>query len=1046
MRFPVSFAQRQLWFIDQLMPGEPTYNMASATWLDGPLDRGALQRALDALVARHAVLRTTIVPFDGVPEQVVADAGALPIEHIELPAAAGDGERARQAESIASDRARQPFDLAAGPLIRATLIAAGPGRHLFVLNMHHIVSDGVTMAILIPELSAAYLAETTGVPASLPPLWMEYGDYAVWQLERMRGEELDRQLEYWREQLRGAPQLLTLPADRPRPAQQSSAGGLAAVTVGAATTERLAAVARDANATMFMVFLTGFAAVLSRYARETDFLIGTQVAGRTHAELEPIAGMFTNAVPVRASLAGDPSFAGLLGRIRDLVLDAMLHQEVPFQKLVEEIVPDRTLAHWPLIQAMFLYGSLTPPSLDLPGITSHTRVLHTGTTKLDMTLYADPRDGQTTALTMEYGTDQFDQPWADRFLRCMAALLEHAAQAPDTPLADLPMLTGTEHDELIIGRNRQASPGGQPGADDGIADVRRLLQASASRVIDGDGAVPMKEVCDRAARIAQTLAGHGVVTETPVGLCVGRGTGMLTSLLGVWWAGGTYVPLDPGFPQARLAAMARGAGLRILISDTAHRDLARSVADGATVICVDDPATTAAPPLDPVPVPAGALAYIIFTSGSTGKPKGVGIEHRAVANLLASFRRTLRLGGDDRFVAVTTLSFDIALLELLLPVAGDADLVIATADETREPDRLRSLIDRTAATAMQATPQTWRLLLSAGGVPAGLRLRLCGGEMLPADLAEQLMVPGATLWNLYGPTETTVWSAAGVVTDAASAAGIGPPIDHTRVYVLDERLMPVPVGVVGEVCLAGQGVARGYHGQPRLTARSFRPDPWSDEPGARLYRTGDLGRWREGAGLELIGRNDHQVKIRGFRIECGEIEAVLRAHRDVRQAAVIAAPRAGEPALAGVHRAPPGQRAGAARRRPARGTAAAPARGAARLHDPGARGRTPHAAADAEREGQPGRTARAAMGSPAIGGRPRRAPESGRGDACPDLERPARQRGAGRRARQPLRPRRSLPDRDEIRRPRRGHLRREPAGSPRLRLPDDRGTGRGCLR
>ena len=300
----------------------------------------------------------------------------------------------------------------------------------------------------------------------------------------------------------------------------------------------------------------------------------------------------------------------------------------------------------------------------------------------------------------------------------------------------------------------------------------------------------------------------------------------------MWWAGGAYVPLDPGFPEARLAAMARGAGLRIILSDAAHRDLARSVADGATVICIDDPATTAAPPLAPVPVPAGALAYIIFTSGSTGQPKGVGIEHRAVANLLASFRRALRLGSDDRFVAVTTLSFDIALLELLLPLACDADLVIATADETREPDRLRSLIERTAATAMQATPQTWRLLVSAGGVPAGLRLRLCGGETLPADLADQLMAPGATLWNLYGPTETTVWSAAGVVTSAAGAAEIGPPIDHTRVYVLDERLMPVPVGVVGEVCLAGRGVARGYHGKPRLTARSFRPDPWSDEPGA----------------------------------------------------------------------------------------------------------------------------------------------------------------------------------------------------------------------
>jgi amino acid adenylation domain-containing protein len=893
MRFPVSFSQRRLWFLDQLAPGEPTYNMPFAIWLAGPLDSHALQRAMNAMVARHAVLRTSIVAFDGVPEQIVADTGAVPIERIELPAGLDDGERTRQAESIAAGLAQQPFDLAAGALIRAALIAAGPDQHLFVLNMHHIISDGVTMEILIPELSAVYRAETTGVPASLPPLSMEYGDYAVWQHDRMRGEELDRQLDYWREQLRGAPQILMLPADRPRPAEQSSRGALAEVTVDAETTRRLAAVAQDANATMFMLFLTGFAAVLSRYARETDILIGTQVAGRTHTELEPIVGMFTNTVPLRISLAGDPTFAGLLGRVRDVTLDAMLHEQAPFEKLVEEFAPDRTLAHWPLVQVQFFYGSLTPPNLDLPGITSRGRELLTGTAKMDITVYADCPDGQATTLVMEYSTDQFDPAWAEQFLRCMVTLLGHAVDAPGTPVADLAMLSDTERDDLIIGRNRQTLPAG----DDGSVAVRRLLQASTSQVIDADGALPMSAVCDRAARIARTLAGHGVVTETPVGLCVGRGTGMLTSLLGVWWAGGAYVPLDPGFPAARLAAMARGAGLQIVISDAAHRDLARSVAGGATVICIDDPATTAGPPLEPTGLPASALAYIIFTSGSTGQPKGVGIEHRAVTNLVASFRRALRLGSDDRFVAVTTLSFDIALLELLLPLASDADLVIATADEAREPDRLRSLIERTAATAMQATPQTWRLLESAGGVPSGLRLRLCGGETLPADLADQMTAPGVVLWNLYGPTETTVWSAAGVVTSAAAAAEIGPPIDHTRVYVLDERLMPVPVGVVGEVCLAGRGVARGYQDRPRLTARSFRPDPWSDEPGARMYRTGDLGRWREGGGLELIGRNDHQVKIRGFRIECGEIEAVLRAHRDIRQAAVVTATRAGELAL-----------------------------------------------------------------------------------------------------------------------------------------------------
>ncbi|HEX9031853.1 MAG TPA: amino acid adenylation domain-containing protein [Streptosporangiaceae bacterium] len=891
MHFPVSFSQQQLWFLDQLEPGEPTYNMPYAMWLDGPVDGQALQRAMDAMVARHAVLRTRIVALDGVPEQVVADAGAVPIDRVELPAALAPGERTRQAESMALDLARQPFNLATGPLIRATLIGAGPGRHLFVLVLHHIISDGTSMQILVGELSSLYRAETTGEAVSLPALWMEYGDFAVWQRDVMRGEELERQLGYWRDQLRGAPQVLTLPADRPRPNRLSSRGAVASVTLDAATTQRLAMVAQSANATLFMLYLTGYVAVLSRYARQSDIVLGTQVDGRSHAELDPIVGMFTNTVALRFSLDGDPSFTELLGRVRDTTADALSHQQLPFERLIEDLAPDRTLSHTPLTQVSFLYQPTPPPALDLPGVAASCQALFTGTAKLDLTMYVDTSQ-ESTMLVLEYNTELFGPAWAERFLRATVRLLEHAAQAPGTPVADLPLLSDAECDELIIGRNRQARP-----ADGDSMDIRDLLRTSTSRVIDDSETVPMSEVCDRAARIARTLAGLGVRTDTTVGLCTGRGVGMLAALLGVWWAGGAYVPLDPGFPPGRLATMASGAGLRYILADAEHRELAESVADGATVVCVDDPATTAAPPLEPVPVPPSSLAYIIFTSGSTGQPKGVAVEHRGVANQLASFRRLLGLSGDDRFVAVTTLSFDIHVIELLLPPLCGADMVIAAGDDAREPDRLRSLIERTGATALQATPQTWRLLESAGGVPAGLRLRLCGGEALPADLAEQLMAPGVSLWNVYGPTETTVWATASVVTSAATAAEIGPPIDHMRVYILDEHLMPVPVGVTGEVCLAGRGVARGYHDRPRLTARSFRPDPWSAEPGARMYRTGDLGRWREGAGLELIGRNDHQVKVRGFRIECGEIEAVLRAHRDVRQAAVVTAVRAGEPAL-----------------------------------------------------------------------------------------------------------------------------------------------------
>jgi amino acid adenylation domain-containing protein len=896
MRLPVSLSQRQLWFLDQLDPGEPTFNMPYAFWLDGPLDSGALQRSLDALAARHSVLRTSLVAFDGVPEQVIAATGTLPIERIDLTVTPDDDETTSQARSIAGDRARQPFDLSAGPAIRVTLIAVGPDRHLLVLVMHHSISDGVSLEILISELSALYRAELTGEPASLPPLWLDYGDYAVWQQDRLSGEELERQLAYWREQLRGAPPFLTLPSDRPRPARLSSRGAAVMVTLDAPTTRRLATVAHETNATMFMVILTGLVAVLSRYARQSDIVVGTASTGRTHAELDQLVGMVTNTILLRLRLADDPTFAALLGRARDTTLDALAHEELHLQKLIQAIVPDHSLAQPPLYQVHCLYGSLTARPPDLPGITASCQVMLTGTAKLDLTLYADTDVDEATTLTLEYSTDLFDRPWADRFLHCLATFLRHAADAPDTPVADLPMLSAADVDEIIVGRNPQPSDHAA-GADPRGVEILELLQGSVSLVIDGSKEMSISEVCDRAARLASLLADRGVGPETLVGICVDRGIDILTALLAVWWAGGAYVPLDPGFPQARLAAMSRGAGLEIIISDSANCDLARSLTEDADVLAIDDPAAATARPMAPVPVPPAALAYVIFTSGSTGQPKGVGIEHRELANLIASFRRSLGLGPGDRFVAVTTLSFDIAILELLLPPVCGADLVIASYYEAREHDRLRSLIERTGATAMQAVPQTWRMLDSDGGVPSELRLRLCGGEALSADLADRLIAPGAVLWNVYGPTETTVWSAARIVTSAASAAEIGPPIEYTRIYVLDDRLMPVPVGVVGEVCLAGHGVARGYHDRPRLTARSFRPDPWSDEPGARMYLTGDLGRWREDGGLELFGRNDHQVKVRGFRIECGEIEVVLRAHRDVRQAVVVAAARAGEPEL-----------------------------------------------------------------------------------------------------------------------------------------------------
>ncbi len=424
-------------------------------------------------------------------------------------------------------------------------------------------------------------------------------------------------------------------------------------------------------------------------------------------------------------------------------------------------------------------------------------------------------------------------------------------------------------------------------------DVLRRLQESTATVTDGAGTVPVPTVCDQAARLARTLAEHGVGPDTRVGVCADRGIGMLTALLGVWWAGGAIVPLEPDFPLPRLEIMACDAGLRLVVSDGGHATLAGSLGGDLVVITLEQ---NVAEPLDPVVVPADALAYTVFTSGSAG-PAGVDITRRALANVLAVGQRDLGLGPGDRFVAVTTAAFDLALLELLLPLVCGTSLVIAAATDTREASRLRSLIERNAATALHATPHTWRLLRRGGDVPASLRLRLCSGDRLPPDLAASLTAPDAVLWNFYGHTETTMWTAAGVVAPGEGPVVIGPAIDHTRVYVLDGGLAPVPVGAVGEVHIAGAGVARGYLGHDRHMSTAFRPDRWATEPGARMYATGDLGRWREDGGLELVGQTDRRVTIRGVRVDCGEVEAALRAHPAIREAAVVGVPRADEAAL-----------------------------------------------------------------------------------------------------------------------------------------------------
>ncbi|MFL6141262.1 MAG: condensation domain-containing protein [Labedaea sp.] len=706
MRYPLSFAQRRLRLLTRPMPGEAV--LPYAIWLNGPIDPAALQRAMDTMVARHAALRTSIGTG---PEQVVAETASVPIYRVVLP---GGPAGSARAESIAAELAGRAFDLAHGPLLRAALIEAGPQRSLFVLVLHRIIADETALAVLLAELSRVYSA------GALPPLWMDYGDYAVWQRDRLRGEELARQLGFWRDRLRNLSRTPTA----------------ARVSVAIEHRDETAA-------------LAAFAVVLARYFRRTDVVIGIPVTGRIRPELDPIVGPFADTVPLRVSLAGDPTFAELCDRVRDAAAQARAHDELPFQKLIEELGP---------LPDVRFTGSCPVPVLDLPGVTAQERILF-----------------PTTATHNEFG-------------RAVAAVLNHA---PDTRVLDFPV------------PDLEAPPA--------ELDVLTALRESTATITDAGETVPMSTLSERAARLARALAERGIGPETRVGLCLERGAGMLTAVLGVWWAGGAVVQLEPGLPLARLEIMARDAGLGLVVSDAEHAGLAASVGE---VVTLDQPAL----PLDPVPVPGEALAYTVFVSGPTG-PDGVDIEHRSVANRLAALRRDLGLGAGDRFVAAPAASPDLALLELLLaPVCG-ADLVIATEDA-------------------ETPPHTWH-------------------------------------------PEIAAWA--------------GEPADHTRVYVLDERLAPVPAGTVGEIHMAGAALARGYLGRPGRTAAAFRPDPWGIEPGARMYATGDLGRWREDGGLELV--DSGRVTIRGVRVHRGEVEAVLRAHRAVRDAAVLGGSRAGEPVL-----------------------------------------------------------------------------------------------------------------------------------------------------
>ncbi len=890
---PASFAQHRVWYLDRLGPNTPTYNIPLVLRIRSEVNPDALERALNELLSRHEVLRTSFVEKDGQPFLTVAPDASIALERVDVRQAR-DPERA--AIDTLVEAARSRFDLAQAPLVRACLARIAANEALLGLTLHHAVADGWSLRILHRELAALYEAQRQGRSALLPELPVQYPDFAVWQRARIADDSLDAQRGYWTEQLAGAPALLELPTDRPRPASQSYRGARHVVTLAPTIYERLAAFARDEGATPFIVLLAAFKTLLCRYTGQTDVVIGTPIAGRSHVELENLIGFFANTLVLRTDLSGEPSFSELVARVRETALGAYAHQDVPFEELVAEIDPVRSLSYTPLFQVMFILQNadeaggagdaiFTPLATDI------------GTARFDLTLsVTERREG--LRMSFEYSTDLFDATTIERMAGHLGLLLEAAVVQAKTPISRLPLLTKHERRDLA------AASTGPVAKLPREEVVHRLFEAQAAAsphriavVFEGES-LTYAELESRANRLAARLRQLGVGPGCLVGLWVERHLNLMVGALAVLKAGGAYVPLEPSYPAERIAFMLDDAGIEVLV---VPGDSALLPPHGANVVSLaGEAAELAALPDRPPDDGASAtdLAYVIYTSGSTGVPKGVEITHRSLVNLLASMAKRPGLGSDDVLAAITTPAFDLSVPDLYLPLVRGATMILAPAEVAADPSLLAELLSEHGVTVMQATPTTWQMLVDAGwsGGP-GFRA-ICGGEAFPLDLAGDLLERVGSLWHMYGPTEATVWSTAQEVPPDGGLS-IDPPIDNTTLYVLDDNLALVPLGVVGELCIGGFGLARGYRGRDELTRERFVPDPFDQRPGARLYRTGDLARRRTDGMVEFLGRRDSQVKLRGFRIELGEIESVLAAHPTVRSAvAVVREDRPGDPRLA----------------------------------------------------------------------------------------------------------------------------------------------------
>lgn len=888
----LSFAQKRLWFLQQLQVDSTAYNIAAAIQLDGKLHVDALQRSFDEIIDRHESLRTIFGEVKGRPYQKVLSHTINVLATVDLRDLSGE-EQQKQVDRLIREEARKSFDLNNGPLLRTTLLQTEDEKHMLLVTMHHIISDGWSSGILIRELAILYKSFVQGRSASLPDLDIQYYDYAEWQRKWLEGGVQDVQLDYWKKQLQGELPIIQLPTDYPRPSEQTYRGAIFHFSLSKKLSEDVMRLSHQFGTTQFMTLLAAFQTLLYRYSGQTDILIGSPVANRNREELESIIGFFVNTLVLRINLEGEPSFSELLQRVREVTMHALSHQDMPFEQVIEHIQPTRDLSRNPIFQVMFVLQNMPTPELDLEGLHLSPYVVDNGMAKFDLTLTMEETEAGLKGF-FEYNTDLFNKSTIERMVGHFTKLLEEVTIQPELPITQLHLLTGDEQKQLQTWNNTNVEYPLEKCLHQ-LFEEQVMKTPDAIAIVCGEEKVSYQELNKRSNQVAHTLRKAGIGPDKMVGICMERSVEMVVALYGVLKAGGAYVPIDPSYPQDRLIYILEDAQVKVLLTQSHLVDILPP--HEARLYLLDDKTAFNNESKENLSceVKPEHLAYMIYTSGSTGKPKGVLIEHRGICNRLWWMQEEYQLTYDDVVLQKTPFSFDVSVWEFFWPLLFGSRLVVAKPEGHQDPKYLVQTMSEQQVTTIHFVPSMLQVFLEETGVNAlsNLKRVICSGEALSYELQERFFArlgSEVQLHNLYGPTEASVdvTHRACVPKSKRNIVPIGRPISNIQIHLLDKQMKPVPIGVVGELHIGGIGLARGYNNKPEQTAEKFVPNPMNKDKKTRLYKTGDLGRYLPDGEIEYLGRIDHQVKIRGFRIEMGEIEYILVKNPNIREAVVVA--------------------------------------------------------------------------------------------------------------------------------------------------------------